>query len=82
MFKERIEERQKIRAEIASRDFGRREDILLLISESLDDYLEHRIETDKVIVGILKDIQGDIALMTDYDEIIKKLNGFFKENMD
>ena len=63
--KERIEERQKIRAEIANRegfsDFHRGENTLLLISESIDDYIKHRIQTDKVQEGILKDIQGNLA---------------------
>lgn len=58
-FKERIFRRNTIRAVIA--DKGKPSDAFLLISESLDDYLEHQIETDKVIVGILKDIQGSIA---------------------
>ena len=31
-------------------------EICLLISESIDDYIEHRIQTDKVLEGILKDI--------------------------
>lgn len=34
---------------------------ILMISESFDDYIEHRIEADKVLEGILKDIQGNIA---------------------
>ena len=37
------------------------ESTLLFISESLDNYIEHRIQTDKVLEGILKDIQGNIA---------------------
>lgn len=40
---------------------------LLMIGESLDDYIEHRIETDKVLESILIDIQdstGKIALRT------------------
>lgn len=62
--KERIEERQKIRAEIAQK--GRDDcNALLLISESLDDYIEHRIKTDKVLEGILKDIQGNISTMSE-----------------
>jgi hypothetical protein len=60
MFKERIKERQKIRAKIADSRF-KQSDFFLLISESLDDYIEHAIETDKVLEGILKDIQGNIA---------------------
>jgi len=35
-----------------------------MITEILDDYLEHRIKSDKVIEGILKDIQGDINFLT------------------
>jgi hypothetical protein len=34
---------------------------ILMIAESLDDYIEHRIQTDKVLEGILNDIQGGIA---------------------
>ena len=33
---------------------------ILMISESADDYIEHRIETDKVLKGILKDIQENV----------------------
>lgn len=51
---ERIAEREKIRAEIG-------ESVLLLISESIDDYIESRIKADNVLVGILKDIQNNTA---------------------
>ena len=64
--KQRIEERQKIRATIAKKSYGDQPGpALLLISESLDDYIEHRIETDKVLEGILKDIEGGVKAITD-----------------
>ena len=69
---ERIAERKKIRAEIAldpkriqKKYREQAGPALLLISESLDDYIEHRIETDKVLVGILKDIQGNTAQLAE-----------------
>lgn len=46
----------------------------MLISESIDDYIEHRIETDKVLEGILKDIQGNIANLSEIN-IEKLLTG-------
>ena len=64
----RIEERKKIRAKIAEAD--PRETNFLLISEILDDYLEHRIEADKVLVEILKDIQGNIASIAEMNRSI------------
>ena len=42
-----------------------------MISESIDDYIEHRIETDRVLEGILKDIQGNVASIAAVD--IEKL---------
>lgn len=63
--KTRIEERKKIRAEIADHITNCQESTFLLISQAIDDYLEHRVETDKVIVGILKDIQGNLASITE-----------------
>lgn len=33
----------------------------IMLCEILDDYLEQKIQSDKVLEGILKDIQGDIA---------------------
>jgi len=36
------------------------ETTMLLIFESLDNYLEHRIDSDKVLQGILKDIHNSI----------------------
>ena len=64
---ERIAERQKIRAQIHSQVTGEGhwEDTLLLISESIDDYIDHRIETDKAMVGILKDIQANTATISE-----------------
>ena len=62
---ERIEERQKIRLVIAKHTGNSTESILLLISEILDDYLEHRIEADKVLQGILKDIQANTAIIAE-----------------
>jgi len=49
----------------------------LLISESIDDYIEHRIETDKVLEGILKDIQGNIANMAEI-----KVENLIKESLN
>ena len=57
--KERIEARHKVRAKLMKK--RRQDTALVLISHSIDDYLEHRIETDKVQEGILKDIQGNVA---------------------
>ena len=34
---------------------------LLLFSEGLDDYLEHRIQADKTLEGLLQDIRGEIS---------------------
>lgn len=59
MLQRRIEERKKIRAKIANE--GNFSAAFLLISESLDDYIEHGIETSKALTGILKDIQGIVS---------------------
>jgi hypothetical protein len=67
LIKEKIEERQKIRDEIASK--GREPDTFLLISESLDDYLEQKIQNDKVVQGILKDIQGEMSVINMREEL-------------
>ena len=61
----RIKERQKIRAEIAKHTIDGKESTLLLMSEAVDDYIEHRIEADKVLEGILKDIQANTATMAE-----------------
>ena len=34
---------------------------LLVFSETLDDYLMHRIQADKTIEGLLQDIRGEIS---------------------
>ena len=61
IFRQKIAiERDKFRSETYSTSYDR-DDISLLIGESIDDYIEHRIQTDKVLEGILKDIQGNIA---------------------
>ena len=61
---EKIKDRQIIRAQIAEGpNVEKGYNALLLISESIDDYIEHRIETDKVLEGILKDIQGNQVRM-------------------
>lgn len=73
----RIEDRQKIRAKIAQHTENRTESTLLLISESLDDYIEHRIQSDKVLEGILKDIQGNLASMTE-----TKIEKLLTENLN
>lgn len=61
--KERIAERRKLRAILNGQTINANESTLLLTSESIDDYIEHRIDADKVLAGILKDIQGNIAAM-------------------
>ena len=43
----------------------------IMLCEILDDMLEQRIQSDKVIEGILKDIQGGVALVT--DELTEKV---------
>ena len=55
---------------------------MCLMRESLDRFIEHRIKTDKVIVGILKDIQGDIASMADYEAITERMKKFIEDNME
>ena len=64
---ERIAERKKIRAKQRGRIW--RKNALKMLCEIQDDYLEHRIESDKVQEGILKDIQGDIASINIRQEI-------------
>lgn len=64
--KEKIEKREKLRKEIED-EFKAKADFLfvkplLLISENLDDYIKHRIETDKVLEGILEDIRGNLSV--------------------
>ena len=61
--KEKIAERKKIRAKQSGRIW--RKNALKMLCEIQDDYLEHRIESDKVTQGILKDIQGSMSLMAD-----------------
>ena len=43
-------------------------DWLNKISHSIDRYIKHRIQSDKVLEGILKDIQGNIASVDDMIE--------------
>ena len=57
MSTENIRKRQEKRAEIVCNENA----ALLMISESLDDYIYHRIQTDKVLEGILEDIEGNLA---------------------
>lgn len=38
---------------------------LIEIRETIDGYIEHRIESDKVIVGVLKDIQNNCSIIAD-----------------
>lgn len=64
----RIADRQKVRARIAKK--RRRYTALLLISNSIDDYIEYRIKADKVFEGILKDIRGDVASMAELNRKI------------
>jgi len=80
MFKANLITRHNFRAQIIQKIIEGREKqsdpgvALLLISESIDDYIEHRIETDKVLEGILKDIQGNIANLSEIN-IEKLLTG-------
>lgn len=64
---ERIAERRKVRAKLSGRIW--RKNALKMLCEILDDYLEHRIRTDKVQEGILKDIQDDITYINIRQEI-------------
>ena len=83
MIFDKIKERRKIRSKIMGvRDKFRSEtnpdaydryDIFLLNGDSIDDYIEHRIRTDKVLEGILKDIQGNIAKNEARQDRIEKL---------
>lgn len=70
--KKRIEERQKIRAEIAGKHVTNQAEAAFfwLISESLDDYIEQRIEADKTLEGILTDIQNNIASMAELNRSV------------
>lgn len=74
--KESIKNRSEIRKEIEEK-FKAKADFLfirplLLIGESLDDFIEHRITADKVQEGILKDIQNSIESIA--QTRIEKLN--------
>lgn len=77
MFTEKIKDRRIIRAEISKHTANCAESALLLISESLDDYIDHRIQADKVLEGILKDIQGNTAIMAE-----KQLQNLITGNMN
>lgn len=74
MYKKRIKARDEFRAEIVKKQESRihtnGEETLLLISESLDDYLAQKIEADEVLEGILKDIQGNIASMAELNRSV------------
>ena len=67
-----MDERNKFRAEQHCKNRYDRDDISLLNGESIDDYIKHRIETDKVLIGILKDIQAEIAEIAD-NQLVEKL---------
>lgn len=51
---------------------------LLVLRQSIDRYIEHRIQQDKTLEGILKDIQGGISQIAEqdrqYNEITKALD--------
>ncbi|MFZ2146956.1 MAG: hypothetical protein WAV28_07030 [Sedimentisphaerales bacterium] len=50
---------------------------LICLRESIDAYIKNRIQTDKVLEGILRDIQGNIAEMAEFGTrlgIDKRLN--------
>lgn len=80
--KEALAKHDKFRENVRSMNEGSTiSDLALLhISESLDIYIEHRIETDKVLVGILKDIQGDMASRAEMDWMMNKLREIFEKN--
>ena len=63
----RIEQRKKVRAVQSGRLFNK--NALKMLCAICDDYLEHRIRTDKVQEGVLKDIQFDIASINVRQEI-------------
>jgi len=46
----------------------------IMLCEILDDILQQKLQTDKVLEGILKDIQGNLASMaeTKIERILKK----------
>jgi len=59
---ESIEERIRARNKIRRR---RRKTARILISQSIDDYIEYRIQADKRREGILKDIQETFTKILD-----------------
>ena len=83
-YKDRIKARIETRNEII-RLRGRDLDLsetdfraaILMISESLDDYIEHRIKADKILEEILKDIQGNTANLAE-----TKIENLLTENMN
>ena len=44
----------------------------ILMTEAIDDYIDHRLGADKTLQGILKDIQGNIASMAENGIAIDK----------
>jgi hypothetical protein len=77
---ERIEERELRREEIESKVsvygisgaglfFTKADKMLIqalvLLSRAVDDYLSHRLTTDKVVEGILRDIQANTAAIAE-----------------
>ena len=63
MILEKIKERNKIRSEIVEgHHFSQ---AFVLISESIDDYLEYRIQADKNLEGILTDINNSINYLAE-----------------
>ena len=61
---QRIARRREIRRQLFD-DLKTDRPHLNMICESLDDYIEHRIRSDKVLEGILQDIQGGISLISE-----------------
>lgn len=72
-----MDERNKFRSETHCENRYDRDDISLLNGESIDDYIEHRIQTDKVLEGILKDIYKQMFEHTFPDN--KELAGALKD---
>lgn len=56
-----LESRANERDELSNGDPACYDQVLLMIAESLDDYLQQRIESDNVIVHILRDIRQSQA---------------------
>lgn len=45
----------------------------MVLIDTIDRYIEHRIESDKVIVGVLKDIQNSVDTLSQTMECINNV---------